>query len=264
MPKQKALRRLSIASLLLFTALALSSFTSLARAENDADALLSRIIDRQRGGTMRATMTMTVLRPNSQNEFQIDIVGDGEERSLIRVLAPARDAGQAFLTDADNLFLYNPRLRRTLRIPPSGRSDSFLNSDISYNDIGGRDMEEDYSAHISHSDAERIELTLTPSPLAPTPYGQVIVTARADDLTPLHYLFFDQRDTAVRRIDFFDYVDTQAQDDDGETLRFPTRMEISNLLREGEKTIVQFSDYQFGLSVPESCFEERALERGCL
>src|SRR5690606_17702027 len=70
----------------------------------------------------------------------------GGERGLIRIVAPPREAGQAFLMDGDDLWLYNPRLGRSLRLPPSGRSGAFLGSDVSYNDIVGRDLENDYIA----------------------------------------------------------------------------------------------------------------------
>lgn len=233
--------------------------SSLAQESSDltADELLDSMLDSMRGGTLRATLSMTVTRPDEENTYVIDIVGDGEERSLIQVVEPARDAGQAFLTQDDNLFLYNPRLRRTLRVPPSGRSDSFLGSDLNYNDIAGRAMEEDYDAEITQQDAETFELTLTPKPNAPTPYGKVVTYGRKSDFAPLEYRYYDQRDTAVRRINLMDYTETP------EGLPFPQTLEITNLLEEGESTTLTYTNVDFDSDIPESCFSERALERGC-
>jgi outer membrane lipoprotein-sorting protein len=230
---------------------------AIANAQTDAETVLRAILDAQRGGTtQRATITMTVERPGRTSEYVIELVSDGIERSLIRVIAPAREAGQAFLQDGDNLFIYNPRLRRTLRLPPSGRSDAFLGSDISYDDLGGRDLERNYTAEVTAEDDETIELTLIPDELAPTPYGKVVLRADADDYRPLEYTFFDQREQAVRRIRFFDYVEV------GE-LYFPTRLEVENLIRESERTVVVLSDFEFDIEIPSGCFTERALERGC-
>lgn len=222
-----------------------------------ADELLENLLDSMRGGTLRATMTMTVTRPDEENVYVIDIMGDGEERSLIRVIEPARDAGQAFLTQDNNLFLYNPRLRRTLRVPPSGRNDSFLGSDLNYNDIAGRAMEEDYDAEITAQDADTFELTLTPKANAPTPYGKVVAYGRKSDYAPLEYLYYDQRDTAVRRINLMAYTETP------EGLPFPQMLEIVNLLEQGELTTLSYSNVDFETEIPERCFTERALERGC-
>lgn len=238
--------------ILIFAALAVPAW-----AQQNADEVLRAVIDSQRGGqTQRATITMTVVRPGDARTFEIDSVSDGLERSLIEVVAPSRDAGQAFLRDSDNLFLYNPRLRRVLRIPPSGQSDAFLGSDISYSDLSGRDLETDYTAAITNETAETVELTLTPNPTAPTPYGQVVLVADAETYAPLEYTFFDQRGAAVKRITFSEF--TEAGD-----LNIPTRLEVANLLREGERTVVVTSDYEFGVPVSEACFSERALERGC-
>lgn len=228
-----------------------------AHAERDAQDVLNTIIDAQRGGTtMRATITMTVERPGRENRYVIESISDGDERGLIQVLEPARDAGQAFLRDGDNLFIYNPRLRRTLRVPPSGRSDSFLGSDLDYSDIAGRDLETEYEAEITAEDDEIIELSLIPDDLAPTPYGQVIIRASIQDYRPIEYIFFDQREQAVRRMQFSEYVEV------GE-LYFATHVEVENLLRDGERTTMVVSDYEFDVDIPSGCFTERALERGC-
>lgn len=226
-----------------------------ASAQTRADEVIQAVIDNQRGASGRVTITITVERPGRTSEFIIESVSDSD-RSLIRVIAPAREAGQAFLIDGDNLWLYNPRLGRSLRLPPSARGDSFLGSDIAYRDLAGRDLEAHYQAAITAEEAERIELTLTPRPGAPTPYGQIVITADTATYAPLSFVYYDQRGQAVRRISFsaFDAV---------HGLHFPTRIEVENLLRQNERTTVLMSDYTFGIAIPEACFREAALARGC-
>lgn len=224
----------------------------------NADELLDKIVSSQRGGqTSSATVTMQVIRPDKTTEYQIKSVSDGDERSLIQVVAPNKDAGQAFLQDGDNLYLYNPRLKRTLRLPPSNQNDSFLGSDLSYSDLGGNDLQDNYTPEITKQDDTTVELTLTPKELAPTPYGKVILTADVtNNYRPLTYVFYDQRDTPVRQLTFSDYVDV-----DG--IFFPSHFEIENLTAAGEKTLISFQDLKFGVDVDQNCFKESALERGC-
>lgn len=242
---------------LLTLALALG-LAATAFAQPSAQEILDAIVDNNRGGTLRATMTMEVIRPDETTTYTIEIVSDGEAQSLTRVVEPAREAGTATLVQGDNLYLYNQRLGRTLRLPPSSRSDSFLDSDISYNDIGGRDLEENYSAEITDQSDDTVELTLTPADLAPTPYGKVVITAGTADYAPRQYVYFDQRDQAVKRINFDDYAEVENSD-----LVFPTTITVTDLLEEGHRTVVSYEDYEFGADVPASCFTERALERGC-
>jgi len=231
-------------------------FFTTGHAATDPRAVLRAIVDSTRGTSMRATLTLAVQRPGQETTYVLAVVGDGRARSLVHVRAPVRDAGQAFLIDGDNLWIYTPRLKRALRLPPSGRSESFLGSDISYNDLGGRDLEEDYTPRLLAEDVTAVTLELTPKPQAPTPYGRVTISADARTYAPAEIVFYDQRSQAVKRITFADYVPAG-------TRRFPTRIALSDLLRPGYRTLAVYSAYQFGIAVPEQCFTIRALESGC-
>lgn len=225
-------------------------------AATDPHAALKAIVDSIRGTSMRATVTLIVQRPDQESRYVLVVVSDGQNRSLVHVKAPARDAGQAFLISGENLWIYNPRLKRALRLPPSGRNESFLGSDISYNDLGGRDLEEDYTPRVLAEEKSSITLELVPKPQAPTPYGKVTFKADAQTYGPSEALFFDQRGRAVKRVTFSEYVNAG-------TKLFPTRITVEDLLRKWNRTIAVYSDYQFGITIPEACFTLQALESGC-
>lgn len=241
-------------SVLLFTLLYL--FVLLGLAAPDPQAVLKAIVDNQRGGSMRATLTLAVARPDRQTQYVLDIVSDGNQKALTRVKAPAKDAGQAFLRDGENILIYNPTLGRVLRLPPSGRSDSFLGSDLSYSDISGRDAEQDYTPKVTAEDADSLTLELTPKPQAPTPYGKLSIKAKAKGYVPLEMTFFDQRGQAVRKISFSQFAEVGGRS-------FPVQMVIEDLLRPGNRTTLTYSNFKFGVSLPDSCFSQRALETGC-
>lgn len=241
------LSRLSILFLLM---------AGLTQAAPDPQAVLKSIIDNQRGGSMRATLTLSVVRPDRQTGYVLEIVSDGSQKALTRVKAPAKDAGQAFLRDGENILIYNPTLKRVLRLPPSGRSDSFLGSDLSYSDLAGRDMEQEFIPKITAEDADSIVLELTPKPDAPTPYGKLSIRAKSKGYVPQEITYFDQRGQAVRKISFTQFAEVSGRS-------FPVQMTIEDLLRPGNRTALSYSNYKFGLSLPDSCFSQRALETGC-
>ena len=241
---------------LILVALALGLAAQAAAQDDEAQAIIDAMIDNLRADNVSATIAMTVTRGDQVNEYLIETLSSGEDRSLIRVVAPPRDAGQAFLTVEQNLFVFNPRLRRTLRLPPSGRSDSFLGSDLSFNDLAGDDYREDYSATVIERDDTTVILELIPSPQAPTPYGKLLFSADASTLSPTQLTFFDQRGKEVRIITFSEVVESGG--------RFiPTRFEVHDLLRENSSTVAFWRDYDFEAEIPESCFSQEALERGC-
>lgn len=225
-------------------------------AAPDPAAVLKAIVDNERGGNMRGILTLVATRPDRETRYVLEVISDGKDRGLIRVMAPAREAGQSFLTVGENLWIYNPRLKRSLRLPPSGRSDSFLGSDIAYNDLSGRDTEKDYSAKVTAEDAGSLTLELTPKPDAPTPYGKLVFKAKVPGYAPLEVLYYDQRNQAVRRIVFSDHTKV------GERF-FPTKIVVEDLLKAGYKTSVQYSNYRVDVAIPERCFGLDALENGC-
>lgn len=230
--------------------------SSTVQSAPDARAVLRRIEDNHRGGSGKFTIALTVDRPGRQTEYVLAIWTDGDERALVLVKAPPRDAGQAFLRDGDNLWIYTPRLKRSLRLPPSGRSESFLGSDISYSDLAGRDTEQDYTPRILSEAEGTVILELQPNPGAPTPYGKLIVKAASGTYAPLEWTFYDQRDRAVKRITFSEHTKVG-------TRLFPTRTVLDDLLRSGYRTTAVVRDPRFGAAVSDACFTLQALEQGC-
>ena len=112
--------------------------------ESPADsriAMRMRLFDRQDRMRERA-LTMTAMEGGAGKA----VPGD---RSLIRFTYPNDIKGTAFLvwkqpTTEDERFLYLPALARVRRIAGSEAQESFVGSDFTYEDFGGRRFE-DYS-----------------------------------------------------------------------------------------------------------------------
>ena len=255
---RRLLRALAATALLAAgAALAQDAAADVPDVPDDADAILDRMVENLRGGGQRATLTMRVERDGDVREYRLAVISDGTERSLTRVVEPPRDAGQAFLVDGNELFVYSPRLGRALRLPPSGRSDGFLGSDLSYDDMAGDEVRDDYDAAVAGRDETTVTLSLTPHPTAPTPYGELRFTASLPDLAPLELEYFDQRGEAVKRLTFSEIRELE----DG--TRVPTRFEVVDLTEDGGRTVAEWTDVEFDVDPPDRCFTQQALERGC-
>ena len=247
---------LALLALVVLSAFSTAAAQTDAPVPEDADAILDRMVENLRGGGQRATLEMTVERDDDVRSYVLEIVSDGAERSLTRVVEPPRDAGQAFLVDGSELFVYSPRLGRVLRLPPSGRSDGFLGSDLSYDDLAGDEVRDDYTAEVLERDEAQVVLSLVPQPRAPTPYGELRFTATLPDLAPRELVYFDQRGTAVKRLTLSDFREV-----DGRVV--PTRFEVVDLTEGGGRTVATWTDVEFGVEPPDACFTQQALERGC-
>jgi hypothetical protein len=225
--------------------------------ERDVGALLDDVFDQLRGGPRRATLELVVERDGRRDTFVLDVVSDGADRSLIRVLEPQRDAGQGFLVLGSDLLTYLPRVGRVLRLPPSGRSDGFLGSDISFDDLAGEGLIADAEVALAAATDDTVTLRLVPSRNAPTPYGAVRLTARWPDLVPTTLAYEDQRGNDVRRMVLADVMETA----DGRSV--PTRFVVEDLTGSGSTTIATWTIRETSGPLPDACFEPLALERGC-
>ena len=126
-----------------------------------ADAVARRLQDRDLGRDSRTTMRMTLAdRHGRMRERVLEGVTlrgpegprgpaaapDGDRR-LIRFSYPNDIRGTGFLvwehpSAEDERFLFLPSLGRVRRIAGSETQDSFVGSDFTYEDIGGREFEE--------------------------------------------------------------------------------------------------------------------------
>jgi len=226
--------------------------------QDDPKAILKAAVDRLRGPAMIATYTLEVVRPNRSKTYVLRVYTDGADRSLIEVVEPRRDAGQAFLVIGEDLWVYNPRLGRVLRLPPSGRNDRFLGSDVSYADLAGRDLERYYEVTLepASEEADALTLRLVPKPRAPTPWGAVVVVVERETLLPRKILYYDQRGAVAKEVLLEDAVDL------GGGRYLITKTTVTDRTRPGYRTVFTVSDWKVG-PVPERCFNPGALERGC-
>ena len=142
---QSDVGRLLIAGAVLF-----SLITALA-AQDSAEWVARQVRDRNTGRDSRAEMRMRLYdRQGRVRERALTMLrlrgGKGTgDRALIRFTYPNDIRNTGFLVwehpDADDeRFLYLPALGRVRRIAGQEKDESFVGSDLSYEDIGGRDI----------------------------------------------------------------------------------------------------------------------------
>ncbi len=142
-----------------------------------------RLFDRQ-GRARERTLSVHGLRGQ----------GGAGDRVLVRFTYPNDIAGTGFLVwerpgGEDDRFLYLPALSRVRRISGSERQESFVGSDFTYEDIGGRAFE-DYAYSLVEENASWADASGARHPAwrleskardADATYPKVISTIRKDN-----------------------------------------------------------------------------------
>ena len=221
--------------------------------------ILDRVDDIYRGRSSRGTLAMRVVTEHWARELRLEFWTEGRERTLLRILAPAKERGIATLRTAGGIWNYLPRVGQVIRLPATMMGASWMGSHFTNDDLVKQSrMSEDYDFSTTFA-GERdgvpvAEITCLPKAKAAVVWGKVLVTVRSDDWTPRSVRYFDEDLAPARTLAFSGFRQVGDR-------RIPLAARMSPAGREGEFTEVLFEDLVFDLPIPEGLFSLRALRR---
>lgn len=161
-----------------------------------ADAIVRAAFDYWRGEASIARLTMTIHRPTWERTVVIDAWTQGESDSLFVIQAPAKDRGNGTLKKGRTMWIYNPKVNKIIKLPPSMMSQSWQGSDFSNNDLAKTDsLIHDYTHTLTGQTTQNGHTLYTiksvPRPDAAVIWGMITMEIRGDHLL-LKETFFDE------------------------------------------------------------------------
>ena len=224
--------------------------------EVTALSLIEGALDLTRGVTSYTRLAMTVHRPDWERNLELEAWTRGREDALIRFTAPPKDAGVATLKRGEQMWTYAPALRREIRLPESRMSQSWADSDFSYNDLSRTDHYlRHYDFEISATDERDghivYTLELTPHEDAPVVWGKEVMVMR-DDYVMLSQTYYDQ---GLKPLKAMRTVEVGQLG--GRTI--PVVMRMGELEREDSWTELRYLSADFDAQVEDSMFTSFAL-----
>lgn len=171
-------------------------FSGTCAAAQDAEGLVQAAFDYFRGRTSISLVDMTVHRSDWERALTIKAWTKGKDRSLFRIVAPPKDKGNGTLKKGREMWLYNPKINRVIKIPPSMMSQAWMGSDFSNNDLSKSDsLIRDYQHQIvgteRHEGKKVYIIESMPKPSAPVIWGMQRLKIR-EDLIFLEQVFYDE------------------------------------------------------------------------
>jgi len=181
----------------------LSSLSGRVKAQ-DAQQLVKDALDYYRGKASISLVEMTIHRPDWERTLTIKAWTKGTKYSLFLILAPAKDRGNGTLKKGPNMWMYNPKVNRVIKIPPSMMSQPWMGSDFSNNDLAKSDsILVDYTHSITgtetHQGKKVYLINCTPEPAAPVVWGLQKVKIREDHIL-LWEGFYDEEHKLVKAL----------------------------------------------------------------
>jgi len=161
-----------------------------AKAQN-AQAVVEGSFSYMRGKTSVCTLDMTIHRPDWERTITIKAWTKGQNDSIFRIIAPPKDHGNGTLKKKREMWMYNPKVNRVIKIPPSMMSQAWMGSDFSNDDLSKTEsLIKDYSHTIigteTHEGKKVYLIKSTPKPGAPVVWGMQRLKIREDHVCLLY------------------------------------------------------------------------------
>jgi len=162
----------------------------------DARAIVKEGFDYMRGKSSFSVVDMTIHRPNWERKMTIEAWTKGLKNSLFRIIAPARDKDNGTLKKGREMWMYNPKINRVIKLPPSMMSQAWMGSDFSNNDLSKTDSLIDEYIHTitgtqTHDGKKVYLIKSIPKPDAPVVWGMQKLKIREDHVF-LSQEFYDE------------------------------------------------------------------------
>ena len=229
-----------------------------ASAQIDPLEIIDQVEQLYRGDSSRGTTTMQVVTENWDREITMEVWSLGDDYSLVRIQAPAREAGTATLKADQDIYNYLPKVDRTIKMPASMMGGSWMGSHFTNDDLVQESrLIDDYDIELSFDgDRDGIvvwEFTLVPKPEAAVVWGRIEYRVRQTDYMPLAVSYYDEDGELARSMEFSDFANMGGR-------VIPRLMMMRPADKPGEYTSMRYEDLEFDVDIDESFFSLRALQ----
>jgi outer membrane lipoprotein-sorting protein len=209
---------------------------------------------------MKATLTMVLTNKRGKTRTSTirSVSKDGTEKQIVWFLSPPDDKGVAFLKiehddKEDEMRLWLPAFKKIRRITAKKKADSFMGSDISYEDMTTRDLD-DYSYELSGEETVEGKTfhVLVSTPNIRSAYGRIVSWVSMDDYTVLKEEFYDRSGSLYKKRSV-KYQSIKGYD-------VPEEMFMEDLQKR-HTTRLTFDNIDVDTGVKDGLFQEKNLKR---
>jgi len=210
-----------------------------------------------RGKASVSTIIMKVQRQNWSREVTIKAWTRGEKESIFQIMDPPKDKGNGTLKKGREMWTYNPKVNRVIKLPPSMMSQAWMGSDFSNNDLAKSDsLIHDYVHTLEGTETHEGKIVYLiksiPKPDAPVVWGMQKLKFRQDNIM-LVQEFYDEDLKPVKKM-----VSSQIQMMGGSQTAggrlFPKFTKMQKTETPNEYTLLEYIDLEFKDTLPDNMF----------
>jgi len=221
--------------------------------------IVKKADDKLRGTTSQAELTINTVRPNWTRSMDVKAWVKGNEYSLILIQSPVKDKGIAFLKHKKEVWNWMPSLERTIKLPPSMMSQSWMGTDFTNDDlVKESSMVNDYNHSIVGDtmidNRNCYIIQMIPKTESAVVWGKLIVCIDKKDFLELHTRFYDEEG---RLINIMNAYDVKMMDN----RLIPTRFEMIPMSKKNQKTEMIYRSIQYNRPIEDGFFTSEKMRR---
>ena len=226
------------------------------------DELALQMENRKTPADFKVDLVMTLINKKGKTRTSSlrSITKDDGAKQIIWFLSPADDKGVSFLKiehddKDDEMRMWLPAFKKVRRISAKKRSDSFMGSDLSYEDMSTRQLDEfnfNILGNEIYQDVSCHLLESTPKEHIRTEYSRHITWVDSTLLIPLKEESYDKSGILFKE-KYFSY--TVIKD-----YQILTEIWVTNI-QKNHTTSLTFENIELDSGVEDNLFHERYLKR---
>lgn len=229
--------------------------------------IVDKVYNRDTGDDQTSNLTMTLVNKSGSQrirkikQFKKDL-GD-IEKSIMFFLTPADVKNTSFMnwsydddSKSDDQWIYLPALKKTKRISSDSKSDYFMGSDFTYDDLGDRNLDDDTHKLLREENINDKECYVVESVSKDEDYmySKTITWIRKDIFVGVKKEFYDEDEELLKIL-------TIKKVEEISGFWIITNSEMKNVQKNHQTSMI-LSNVKINSGVSASKFTERIMMRG--
>ena len=225
----------------------------------DAYQIIKQADEHLRGASQKAEMSIEVQRPKWSRTMDIKAWSLGNDYSFILINAPARDKGTVFLKREKEIWNWQPKIEKVIKLPPSMMMQSWMGSDFTNDDlVKESSILLDYTHKIIGDtliqDRACYSIQLTPKPEAAVVWGKIKTFIDKNDFLQLGSEFYDEDGYLINKMEASEIKSF------GNKI-LPSKMVMTPVEEEGQTTILRYKSIEYNIDIDEAFFSKQNMKR---
>jgi len=228
-------------------------------ASLDLTAILDHTDDLYSSRSSHATLSMRVVTEHATREMTMETWSKGDDRFLVRILTPAKEAGTKTLKSGSSVWNYFPKINQVTKVSASLLNAGWMGSHVTNGDLVKHTRMSQSYKYTKTFEGERggesvIELTLEPKPNAAVVWGKVVVVVRRGDKNPVEIQYYDESKSLAQTWAFSDTKKLA-------TREVPTTIRVTPAKKQRESTEIRYKALELDVPLDDDLFSNRSLQK---